>query len=130
VSHRRPRLSLRRRTRRSREKLKASRLKFTGLSGDAMALTANGRLRDQWATRGLANGRMIAPDCLVCTGLSGVPTDPKIQRPASPEKERDRAPHCYSSCPVVHRTVQCTTRQKARIAFQVDLQRLVAALGL
>jgi hypothetical protein len=30
----------------------------------------------------------------------------------------------------VHRTVRCTTRQKARIAFQVDLQRLVAALEL
>jgi hypothetical protein len=62
--------------------------------------------------------------------VSGVPTDLKIQRPVSPEKERDRAPDYYSSCSVVHRTVGCTTRQKARIAFQVDLQWLQAALGL
>jgi hypothetical protein len=30
----------------------------------------------------------------------------------------------------VHGTVRCATRQKARIAFQVDLQRLLAVLGL
>jgi hypothetical protein len=30
----------------------------------------------------------------------------------------------------VHRTVRCATRQKARIAFLVGLQRLLAALGL
>jgi hypothetical protein len=62
--------------------------------------------------------------------VSGVPTDPKIQRSALQEKERDSVLDCYSSCPVVHRTVWCTTRQKARIAFQVDPQRLFAALGL
>jgi hypothetical protein len=32
----------------------------------------------------------------------------------------------YKACPVAHRT----TRQKARIAFHVDLQRLLAALRL
>jgi hypothetical protein len=31
---------------------------------------------------------------------------------------------------VAHRTVRCTTRQKARIAFLVGLQRLLATLGL
>jgi hypothetical protein len=31
---------------------------------------------------------------------------------------------------VVHQTVRCTTRQKARFAFQVDLQRLLVVLGL
>jgi hypothetical protein len=36
----------------------------------------------------------------------------------------------YSSCPVAHRTVWCATRQKAGIAFQDCLQRLLAALGL
>jgi hypothetical protein len=93
-----------------------------------MALVANGRLRDHRATRGLANGRMVAPDCPVHTGLSGAhrtvssaPSDPKIQQSASLEKERGCALDCYSSCLVVHRTVRCTTRQKARIAFQVDL---------
>jgi hypothetical protein len=35
---------------------------------------------------------------------SGVPSDPKIQWSALPEKERDRAPDCYSSCPVHHST--------------------------
>jgi hypothetical protein len=30
----------------------------------------------------------------------------------------------------LHRTVRCATRQKARIAFQLDLQWLLAALGL
>jgi hypothetical protein len=73
----------------------------------------------------------------VHTGLSGVhwtvfdvPTGPKIYRSASQEKEGDRAPDSYCSCSVVHRTVRCSTRQKARIAFQADIQRLLAALGL
>jgi hypothetical protein len=62
--------------------------------------------------------------------LSGAPTGPKTQRSASPEKEGDHTPDRNCSCPVVHRTVWCTTRQKARIAFQLDLQRLLATLGL
>jgi hypothetical protein len=33
-------------------------------------------------------------------------------------------------CPVVHRTVRCARRQKARIAFSDCSQRLLAALGL
>jgi hypothetical protein len=33
-------------------------------------------------------------------------------------------------CPVCHRTVRCTDEQKARIAYQMELQRLLAALGL
>jgi hypothetical protein len=37
---------------------------------------------------------------------------------------------CYSGCLVAHRIVRCATRQKAMIAFHVDLQRLLAALGL
>jgi hypothetical protein len=37
---------------------------------------------------------------------------------------------CYSDCPVVHRTVRCTTRQKETLAFLVGLQRLLATLGL
>jgi hypothetical protein len=32
-------------------------------------------------------------------------------------------------CPVVHRTVRCAKRQKARIAFPDCSQRLLAALG-
>jgi hypothetical protein len=97
----------------------------TGLSGEPKALAANGRLRNQRATRGPRQWSIGH------TGLSGVqrtvsgaPTDPKAQRSAAPDMEGDRAPDC--SCLVVH----LTTRQKARFAFQVDLQRLLASLGL
>jgi hypothetical protein len=41
---------------------------FTGLSGGAKVPVANGRLRDQRATRGQANSRLVTPDCPVCTG--------------------------------------------------------------
>jgi hypothetical protein len=71
------------------------------------------------------------------TGLSGVhrtvsgaPTDPEDQQSDAPNLEGDRALDNYSDCLVVHRTVWCTTRQKASLAFQVGLQRLLAALGL
>jgi hypothetical protein len=37
----------------------------TGLSGEPTALVANGRPRDQRATRGSSNGRLGAPDCPV-----------------------------------------------------------------
>jgi hypothetical protein len=52
VSHHRPCPSLRRRTHRTREKKKASRLKFIGLSGEPTAPMANGHPRDQRATYG------------------------------------------------------------------------------
>jgi hypothetical protein len=39
---------------------------------------ANGRLRDQRTTRGQANGRMVTPDCSVCTGQC--PVRQRIQR--------------------------------------------------
>jgi hypothetical protein len=71
------------------------------------------------------------------TGLSGVhrtvsgaPTDPEDQQSDAPEKEGDRASESYSDCPVVHRTVRCTTRQKASLAIQVGLQWILVALGL
>jgi hypothetical protein len=73
-----------------------------------------------------------APDCPVCTGLSGVhrtvsgaPTGPELQRSAAPGMEGKHAPDMNSGCPVVHRTVRCATRQKARFAFQECLKRLV-----
>jgi hypothetical protein len=102
----------------------------TGLSGEPTTASAMvGR-----AIRGRrvahANGRQGAPDCPVCTRLSGAPTGSALQWSTAPEKEGDRAPDNYSDCPVVHRTVRCATQQKARIAFLVGLQRLLAALGL
>jgi hypothetical protein len=103
----------------------------TGLSGEPKALAANSRPRDHRATRGSCQ-RSVGH-----TGLPGVhrtvssaPTDPEDQRSDVPDMEGDHAPDCYSDCPVVHRTIWCTTRQKARLAFQIDLQRLLAALGL
>jgi hypothetical protein len=62
--------------------------------------------------------------------VSGAPTDPEDQRSDALDMEEDRTPDCYSDYPVVHRTVRCTTRQKARMAFQIDLQQLLATLGL
>jgi hypothetical protein len=62
--------------------------------------------------------------------VSGAPTDTEAQWSATPDMEGDRAPDYYSSYPVVARPGRGTTQQKARIAFQVDLQRLLAALGL
>jgi hypothetical protein len=61
--------------------------------------------------------------------VSGAPTGPEEQRSDTPDLEGDRAPDMNNGCPMVHWTVRCTTRQKAGIAFQVDLQRLLAALG-
>jgi hypothetical protein len=96
----------------------------TGLSGEPTIVSANGRLRKPRATRG-PQQRSVGH-----TGLSGAPTDPEDQRPEAPDMEGDRASDSYSECPVVHRTVRCTTRQMASLAFQVGLQRLLAALGL
>jgi hypothetical protein len=103
----------------------------TGLSGEPTAPAANGHPRDQRATRG-PRQRSIGHIGLsgVHRTVSGAPTGPKDQRSAAPDMERDRAPDCYSGCLMVHRTVRCTTRQKARIAYQIDDQRLLAALGL
>jgi hypothetical protein len=103
----------------------------TRLSGESTAPAANGRPRDQRGTRG-SRQRSFGH-----TGLSGVhrtvfgaPTSPEDQRSAMPGMEGNRAPDCYSGFPVGHRTVRSTTRQKARIAYQIDLQWLLAALGL
>jgi hypothetical protein len=132
-----PRLAWRR-TRRSREKAQAPQLKITRLSGESMVPTTNGRQRNQRATRGprqrsVGHTRLSSVhrtmSSVHCT-VSGVPMEPKVQRSGAPDKEGDRAPDSYCSCPVVHRTVRCATRQKARIAFQLELQRLLAALGL
>jgi hypothetical protein len=104
---------------------------YTELSGESTAPAANGRPRDQRATRG-PRQRSVGHIRLsgVHQTVSGVPTSPEGQRSVVPCMEGNRAPDCYSGCLVVHRTVRCTSRQKARIAYQIDLQRLIAALGL
>jgi hypothetical protein len=82
----------------------------TGLSGEPTVGQADGRPHNPRATRGKSQRSEGAPDCPVCTGLSGVhrivsgaPTAPKRQRSASPKKERN--PHRTVSggapdCPV------------------------------
>jgi hypothetical protein len=103
----------------------------TELSGEPTVTSANGRPRDLRATRG-PQQRSAGHTGLsgAHRTVSGAPTDPEDQRLDAPNLEGDRAPDSYSDCPVVHRTVRCTTRQKASLAFQVGLQRLLAALGL
>jgi hypothetical protein len=64
-----------------------------------------------------ANGWLDTPDCPVRQPVSR--TNGRL-RPVWKEIE-----HQTSTV-----TVRCTTRQKARIAYQIDVQRLLAALGL
>jgi hypothetical protein len=127
-----------RRTRRPREKQRGdvaiihrTARWFTGLSSEPTVASANSRPHNLRVTRGLLQRSAGAPDCLVGTGQCPV---------------RQRARSCnshlcpiwkaiahrtiYRTCPVVHRTVRCATRQKARITFLLGLQRLLAALGL
>jgi hypothetical protein len=99
----------------------------TGLSGEPTVGRANGRLRDPRETRGQANGREGAPDCPVCTGQC--PVRQWLQGANGRLRQR-RKEIRTGQCPVVHRTVRCARRQKARIAFPDCSQRLLAALGL
>jgi hypothetical protein len=81
--------------------------------------------RSAAATVGWAHRTVqCAPDSVRCANCPRRPTV------GCAEKEGDRAPDSYSDYPVVHWTVRCTTRQKASLAFQVGLQRLLAALWL
>jgi hypothetical protein len=88
---------------------------------------ANGRPRNPRMTRGRANGLMGAPDCPVYTGQ--YPVRQRLQI-VNGRLRQNRKEICTGLCPVVHRTVRCTSRQKARIAFLDCSQRLLAALGL
>jgi hypothetical protein len=110
---------------------KAMWLKITGLSGEPTTPTANGQLRNLRATRVLLQ-RSVGYTGLsgVLRTVSGAPTGPEEQQSTVPVMEGDRAPDMNSGCPVVHRTIRRTTRQKEGIAFQVGLQWPLAALGL
>jgi hypothetical protein len=99
----------------------------TGLSGEPMVGRANGRPRNPCVTCGRANGLMGAPDCPVCTGQCSVRQRLQI---FNGRLRQNRKAISTRQCPVVHQTVQCATRQKARIAFLDCSQRLLAALGL
>ena len=86
-----------------------------------------------------------SPDCSVSTGLSSEPTVGRANgRPRNLRGTRGRANGSqaangrlrrlwkeigHRTVSGVHRTVRCTRRQKARLAFQICSQRLLAALG-
>jgi hypothetical protein len=77
----------------------------TGLSDESTALAANGRPRDQHATRG-PRQRSVGHTRLsgVHRTVSDAPTSLEDQRSPVPGMEGNQAPDCYSGCPVVHRT--------------------------
>ena len=77
--------------------------------------------------RSRANDLKGAPDCPVCTGQC--PVRQRLQN-ANGRLCQNRKEIRTGQCPVVHRTVRCARRQKARIAFLECSQRLLAALGL
>jgi hypothetical protein len=79
----------------------------TGLSGEPTVGQANGRPRNPRVTRGRANGLMGAPDCPVRQWLQVF----------NGRLRQIRKAISTGQCPVVHQTVRCTTRQKARTAF-------------
>jgi hypothetical protein len=99
----------------------------TGLSGEPTVGRANGRPRNPCVTRGRASGLNGAPDCPVCTGQCLMRQRLQI---ANGRLRQNRKEIRTGQCPVVHRTVRCARRQKARIAFLECSQRLLAALGL
>jgi hypothetical protein len=103
---------------------------YTGLSGEPMVTSANRQPCNLRATRDSSNGRGGTGLSGVHRIVSGAPTGPELQWSDAREKEGDHALDNYRDCPVVHRSVRCTTRQKASLAFQIGLQRLLAALGL
>jgi hypothetical protein len=102
----------------------------TGLSGEptTVSSTVGRQIRGHaWPAPMVGRGTGLFG---VHRTVSGAPTARNMQRSDAREKEGDRAPDSYSDCPVAHRTVRCATRQKARLAFQDCLQRLLATLGL
>jgi hypothetical protein len=110
-----------------RKSSRASRLKFTGLSCEPTvpAPTIGSAVSGRRVAR--ANGHLVAPDCSVCTGQCPVW---QVDRGLNGQLRQKMKEIQHCSCPVVHRTVRCASGQKARIAYQMEFQRLLAALGL
>jgi hypothetical protein len=88
---------------------------------------ANGRPRILRATRGQGNSRKGAPDCPVCTGHVRCANGSRICNGRLRHLRKGIGHRTVSG---VHRTVWCARRQKARTAFQICSQRLLAASGL
>jgi hypothetical protein len=96
----------------------------TGLSGELTAASATVGRQIRGRRVACSNGRQGHQT------VSGAPTATNLQRSVAPDLEGNRAPDMNSGCPVAHRTVWCATQQKATLAFQDCLQRLLATLGL
>jgi hypothetical protein len=86
-------------TRRSREKRKATWLKFTRLSGGAPDCPVSQRRPRQWSAAQSAGDAWPEPTVSWHTGMSGVhqtvsgePRGPLLQRSAEPDMEGDHAP--------------------------------------
>jgi hypothetical protein len=78
---------------------------------------ANGRQRQRSTARSADDAWPAATVGWAHRTVSGAPTDLEDQRSDAPEKEGDRSPDNYSDCPVVHRTVRCTTRQRGKFGL-------------
>jgi hypothetical protein len=103
----------------------------TGLSGEPMVACANGRPRNLRAIRGLLQRSAGAPDFPVCAEQCPVRQSAQRSNGRICQNWKEIAHRTiYRTCPVAHQTVRCATRQKARIAILVGLQRLLAALVL
>jgi hypothetical protein len=98
-----------------------------GANGRARQQSAAQFARDVWPSQRSDGGTRLSG---VHRTVSGAPTAPNLQRSAAPNLESNLHRTVNRGCPVVHRTVRCATRQKARFAFLDCFQRLLAALGL
>jgi hypothetical protein len=91
---------------------------------------ANGRLR-QRSTAQYSRDTWTTPTVSWCTGQCPVRQSAQWSNSRICHFWKEIAHQTvYRTCPVAHRSVRCATRQKARMAFQVCLQWLLAALGL
>jgi hypothetical protein len=90
----------------------------TRLSGEPTIASANGRPRNLRATRGSSNCRRGAPNSVRC---ANGPEDATVVCARFGRQSRTGQATV---------AVRCATRQNARMAFQVCLQQLLAALGL
>jgi hypothetical protein len=96
----------------------------TGLSGEPTVASATVGRAICGRRVAKANGRQGAPDCPMCTGQCLVRQLPRSCNGRLRQKRKEIGTRLSTV------TVRCATRQKARITFLVDLQRLLAALGL
>jgi hypothetical protein len=96
----------------------------TGLSGEPTVASAMVGRAFCGRRVARANGQQGAPDCSVCTGQCPVCQLAPCCNGRLCQKRKD-----IGTGPSIV-TVRCATRQKARMAFLVGLQRLLATLGL